>query len=217
LAIAYAPSFVTENSGGIATNWPRIPLPASLDVLLGSAEHGKLLAEVLDPLRPIQTGLLIPSVGSARRVNGGAIRPELGHLEVRAGWGHVQKDGAVMPARGKLTSRAFTEAELAALSGSQGSWGKALDIYLNDGTYWSGVPEPVWEFKIGGFQVLKKWLSYREFGTEQSGPLGRSLTSDEARTFSDLARRLAAVVARRTELDANYVAVKADTWAWQNT
>ena len=118
---------------------------------------------------------------------------------------------------GKLTSRPFTEAESAALSGSEGSWGKALDIYLNDGTYWSCVPEPVWDFKIGGFQVLKKWLSYREYGTEQSGPLGRSLTSDEARTFSELARRITAVVAFRIELDANYAAVKADTWKWPTT
>ena len=99
LAIAYAPSYVTENSGGIATDWPRIPLPASLDILLSSAELGKLLADVLDPLRPVHSGLLIPSVGPVRRVDDGAIRPELGHLEVRTGWGHVQKDGAVMPAR----------------------------------------------------------------------------------------------------------------------
>jgi hypothetical protein len=24
------------------------------------------------------------------------------------------------------------------------------------------VPEPVWNYTLGGYQVLKKWLSYRE-------------------------------------------------------
>jgi hypothetical protein len=37
-----------------------------------------------------------------------------------------------------------------------------LDVYLNDVAYWSNVPLRVWEYTIGGYQVIKKWLSYRE-------------------------------------------------------
>ena len=29
-------------------------------------------------------------------------------------------------------------------------------------TRWSNVPSNVWGYKLGGYQVLKKWLSYRE-------------------------------------------------------
>jgi hypothetical protein len=76
------------------------------------------------------------------------------------------------------------------------------------------VPEPVWEFKIGGFQVLKKWLSYREYGDGSPRLLGRSLTLDEAREFSVLARRITAVVSLRGDLDANYSAVTANSWQW---
>ena len=28
--------------------------------------------------------------------------------------------------------------------------------------YWCNVPAAVWRYKLGGYQVLKKWLSYRE-------------------------------------------------------
>ena len=51
-----------------------------------------------------------------------------------------------------------------------------LDIYLNDTARWRGIPAATWDFKIGGFQVLRKWLSYRERRV-----LGRDLTITEAR------------------------------------
>ena len=35
------------------------------------------------------------------------------------------------------------------------------DIYLNETASWRNVPERVWDFAIGGYQVMKKWLSYR--------------------------------------------------------
>ena len=36
-----------------------------------------------------------------------------------------------------------------------------LDVYLNDRVYWKGVPSETWRFSVAGYQVLKKWLSYR--------------------------------------------------------
>ena len=36
------------------------------------------------------------------------------------------------------------------------------DVYLNEVAYWSNIPLRVWEYTIGGYQVIKKWLSYRE-------------------------------------------------------
>jgi Type ISP C-terminal specificity domain len=217
LAVAYAPSYVAENSGGIATDWPRIPLPSTLDALAGSAQLGKLLADLLDPLRPVSPTLLSAIVAPVRRIDGRAAQPALGDLEVRARWGIGQKDGTVMPGRGKVISRPYTEAESAALSDASKASGAARDIYLNEGTCWSCVPELAWEFKIGGFQVLKKWLSYREYGDGHPGLLGRSLTTDEAREFSILARRITAIVSLKSDLDANYSAVKADIWQWYDS
>lgn len=37
-----------------------------------------------------------------------------------------------------------------------------FDVYLNDKAYWCCVPSTVWRYTIGGYQVIKTWLSYRE-------------------------------------------------------
>lgn len=210
LAIAYAPKYVTQNAGGIAADWPRIPLPATADALRASADLGARLADLLDPLRPLPSGVS-NVVGPLRRVGGGAADPRLGHLKVTAQWGIVQKSGAVMPGRGKWERRPPTDVERDAIGEAVGD---ALDIYLNDTTYWSCVPERAWEFKIGGFQVLKKWLSYREHGDGHTSLLGRSLSIDEARQFTALAQRITAVVVMGGALDANFEATVARSWNW---
>ena len=66
---------------------------------------------------------------------------------------------------------------------------KTYDIYLNDRAYWRNVPANVWGYKLGGYQVLKKWLSYRERKV-----LGRGLRPEEVQHFTDTARRIAAVL-----------------------
>ena len=50
----------------------------------------------------------------------------------------------------------------------------------------------MWNYKLGGYQVLKKWLSYRE-----SKVLGRSLLPEEVQHFTDTARRVAALLMAR--------------------
>jgi Type ISP C-terminal specificity domain len=77
-----------------------------------------------------------------------------------------------------------------------------LDVYLNDDAMWSAVPMKVWEYTLGGYQVLKKWLSYREFDL-----LGRVLRPDEAAYFSQVVRRIAAILLMGPALDASYQAI----------
>ena len=60
-----------------------------------------------------------------------------------------------------------------------------FDVYLNDRAYWRNVPAAVWNYKLGGYQVLKKWLSYRERAI-----LGRPLLPEEVQHFTDTARRI---------------------------
>ncbi|MGE5287408.1 MAG: type ISP restriction/modification enzyme [Micromonosporaceae bacterium] len=79
---------------------------------------------------------------------------------------------------------------------------QVLDIYLNDRARWRGVPGATWDYKIGGFQVLRKWLSYRD-----KRVLGRDLTTAEARTFTNIARRLTALALLGPKLDTNYLRV----------
>lgn len=216
LAVAYAPEYVAQNPGGITADWPRVPLPATADALRTSAVLGRRLASLLDPLQPTPAGL--PAIiGLLRRADGGAAQPALGHLRVTAQWGAVMKTGAVMPGRGKLVRRPLSGAEQAALGDSAAVLGDVYDVYLNDSTFWACVPAPVWQLKIGGFQVLKKWLSYREHGDGHPSLLGRSLTVAEAREFSGLAQRLTGVILLSRDLDANYLGLTAQARPWDGS
>ena len=84
-----------------------------------------------------------------------------------------------------------------------------FDIYLNDVACWINVPVRVWDYAIGGYQVIKKWLSYREREL-----LGRALTPDEAREVMNTARRIAAILLLEPALDGNYERVKRSCYAW---
>lgn len=66
----------------------------------------------------------------------------------------------------------------------------------------------VWDYTIGRYQVIKKWLSYRELEL-----LGCPLTPDEAREVMNMARRIAAIVLLEPALNANYQAVKDATYS----
>jgi hypothetical protein len=129
-----------------------------------------------------------------------------------------------MPGKGLTAARAFSEDETAAIAEGAKDLGLApddikvlwgggtLDIYLNGDAYWSNVPAAAWEYTIGGYQVLKKWLSYREMNV-----LAREITRDEAREFTYMVRRLAALLLLEPHLNANYAAITANTYAWGNS
>ena len=73
------------------------------------------------------------------------------------------------------------------------------------------MPEGVWEYYIGGYQVIKKWLSYRE-----QKVLGRDLRMDEARYVTEMVRRIAAILLLQPALDANYLDIKEHTFDWSS-
>jgi hypothetical protein len=116
-----------------------------------------------------------------------------------------------MPGKGRIVARPYDKAELDAIADAAKLRGLSQkdalallgpdtrDVYLNDKAYWSNVPANVWEYFIGGYQVIKKWLSYRE-----QELLGRALSADEAREVTGMARRLAAIVLMQPALDENY-------------
>lgn len=88
------------------------------------------------------------------------------------------------------------------------------DVYLNEVAYWRNVPERVWDYTIGGYQVMKKWLSYRERAL-----LGRGLTpgeTGEVREVTQMARRIAAILLLEPALDENYQRTKAATYDWHS-
>ncbi|MDG4560234.1 MAG: N-6 DNA methylase [Candidatus Competibacter sp.] len=197
VAVLHAPAYRTENAGALKQDWPRIPLPATKERLLTSAELGRQIAALLDtetPLPGVTQGKPRPELAKIALLTVADSTPLTPtHLKLTAGWGHAGKGGVTMPGKGKTENRPFTELEQPALGE------ETLDVYLNAGCYWKNVPRPAWEFTLGGYQVLKKWLSYRELEL-----LGRPLSADEALEFSGMARRIAALVLLRPKLDENY-------------
>ncbi|MBN1918781.1 MAG: N-6 DNA methylase [Verrucomicrobia bacterium] len=210
LAIGYSPAYLTENADGIRQDWPRIPLPKARERLLKSAELGRRVAALLDTERPVEgvtAGKIAPvlrTIGVPTRVGGGSLDPHKGHLDVTAGWGHAGKGGVCMPGKGRIEERDTTD------TAQKKAFGQAtLDVYLNNDAYWTNIPRAVWDFHIGGYQVIKKWLSYRE-----RTMLGRGLKIEEVEYVTEMVRRIAALILLQPELDKNYRAVKADTWPW---
>ena len=175
------------NAGALRMEWPRIPLPGwpegdadgAAAAIAVSAARGRELAALLDtdtpvpgvtkaPLRPEFAAIAVPATHGGRNMTGE-------DFAVTAGWGHYGQGDAVMPGQGRTAKRAFSVAERAALGDASSVLGeRTFDIYLNDVAFWLNVPEAVWNYRLGGYQVLKKWLSYREHAI-----LGRPLRPEE--------------------------------------
>jgi len=227
LAIGYSPAYLAENADGIRRDWPRVPLPNSREALEASARLGEEVAALLDTeaeVVGVTSGRLSPlgkTVGVVSKVGGGSLDPSGGDLAVTAKWGYGGQGKATMPGKGRIVSRQYSEAERAAIEADAAQRGTTseevlaligpdtCDVYLNDDAYWRNIPAHVWGYYIGGYQVIKKWLSYRERDL-----LGRALTADEARHVTGTARRLLAIILRHPRLDENYRNIKTDTYPW---
>ena len=202
LAVLHDPAYREANAGALRMGWPRIPLPGwpegeaegAAEALARSAARGRELAALLDPdtpapgitegaLRPEIAAVAVPAVREGRNMTGD-------DFALTAGWGHYGAGKAVMPGRGRVVERSFTPAERAALGDALPALGETtFDAYLNGNAYWRNVPAAVWRYKLGGYQVLKKWLSYRERPI-----LGRPLRPEEVQHFTDTARRIGAIL-----------------------
>jgi hypothetical protein len=228
-AMLHAPAYATDNSGALSQDWPRMPLPATRDLLLASAALGRQVAALLDTetaVNGVTAGkprAEVKVIGVPARVGGGSLNPS-SELDVTARWGIAGKGGVCMSGKGKAVERAYTLEEQAALAAGAAALGldadavaaclgaTTFDVYLNDMAFWRCVPVRVWAYTLGGYQVMKKWLSYRERSL-----LGRSLTLAELTEVMHMARRIAALLLLQPALDANYQAVKVASYVWPAT
>lgn len=181
------------------------------------------LLETEVPVPGVSSGVArkeLKVIGGVSAASGQSLNPET-DLSLTAGWGYLGHRGATMPGQGKTVERDYTPEELAGLGAGADALGMSLtevldllgtstyDVYLNDKAYWKNIPSRVWDYQIGGYQVVKKWLSYRE-----EGVLGRALTVKEARHVTNTARRIAGLLLLEPKLNENYQAVKANTYEW---
>lgn len=217
LSTMHSPQYRLENAGALMSDWPRIPLPATADLLTNSARLGRRLAELLDA----ESSINLVAEWSFLAALKLPFDPNLEEaLKLTAGWGHKGQGSTVMPGRGLAPERPWIEAErekLAALAADQSLTiddtltllgETCVDVHLNGDSYWAAVPINVWNYTLGGYQVLKKWLSYREFTAEPTSPLlHRALRPEEATYFAQVVRRIAAILLLGPALDASYRAI----------
>ena len=208
LTVLHNPTYNQTNADALRAEGPRIPLPGwpdgkavgAAEALAESVARGRELAALLDPetpvsgvttgtLRPETAAIAVPATTHGRNMSGG-------DFAVTVGWGHYGSGDAVMPGQGRVVERAYTANERAALGdGRLSALGETTsDVYLNGNAFWRNVPSAVWRYKLGGYQVLKKWLSYRERAI-----LGRPLKPEEVQHFTDTARRIGAILMESNE------------------
>jgi hypothetical protein len=79
---------------------------------------------------------------------------------------------------------------------------------LNDRVFLRHVPARVWDFELGGYQVVKKWLGYREARRRE----GRPLSLGEKDDLRSIVQRVAALLTLEEELNAAYQRAAADAF-----
>ena len=201
ISVVHDPSYRATNAGALRMGWPRIPLPGwpdgeaegAAEALARSATHGRELAALLDPETPVPgvtrtplrpaAAIAVPCTVGGRNMAGD-------DFVVTVGWGHYGSGDAVMPGRGRAEERVYTPEETTAMLDALPVLGdKTFDVYLNGEAFWRNIPAAVWDYRLGGYQILKKWLSYREREV-----LGRRLRTEEVQHFTDTARRIGAIL-----------------------
>ncbi len=75
-------------------------------------------------------------------------------------------------------------------------------VYINAGQYFAPVPESVWTYQVGGYQVCEKWLKDRK---------ERRLKLDDIRAYCRIVTALKRTIAIQKQIDALYPEVERNT------
>ena len=157
-ALFHSPHYRERHEAQLKIDFPRVPLPGSVDLFrkLAEAGHDLLALHLLESQklgRPITTYT-------------GPKNPEVG----RVGW----SAGTVWLDAGKTNAR---ERHRATKPGTIG---------------FQGVPEEVWDFQIGGYQVCHKWLKDRN---------GRTLSDEDIAHYQKSVVALSETIRIMAEID----------------
>ena len=156
--VFHSPGYRGRYEAQLKLDFPRVPLPRSVDLFRELAEAGPDLL-TLHLLESPKLGKPITSYAGPRS-------PEVG----RAGW----SDGTVWLDAGKTNAR---EGHRATRPGTIG---------------FKGVPEQVWDFQIGGYQVCYKWLKDRK---------GRTLSDEDVAHYQKIVVALNETIRIMAEID----------------
>jgi len=80
-------------------------------------------------------------------------------------------------------------------------------VYVNQGQYFEGVTEEVWQYQIGGYQVCNKWLKDRK---------GRRLSLDDIKYYCKIVTSLERTIEVQKAIDNIYPEVEKETVEIEN-
>ena len=157
-AVFHSPGYRDRYEAQVKLDFPRVPLPGSVDLFrkLAEAGHDLLALQLLES----------PKLGKPITSYAGPRNPEVG----RVGW----SDGTVWLDAGKTSAG---EGHRATKHGTIG---------------FKGVPEKVWDFHIGGYQVSHKWLKDRK---------GRTVSDEDIAHYQKIVVALNETIRIMAEID----------------
>ncbi len=79
---------------------------------------------------------------------------------------------------------------------------KEKRVYINDDQYFEGIEKEVWEYQIGGYQVLDKWLKDRK---------GRKLSLEEIKHYCQVVTALKRTIEIQQNIDNLYSDIESET------
>jgi hypothetical protein len=153
LAVLHAPAYQADHCSALSADWAHLPMPRDTALFDRLAEAGELVARLLDANSDARDQVFsvmgeerAAHLARFRKTDGGPIGPE--DLKVTVNyWGG---------AKGRWVPRPFTSEEDALPA-----WGERTgELYIADDVFFANVPESVWQYELGGYPVMKKWLGY---------------------------------------------------------
>ena len=76
---------------------------------------------------------------------------------------------------------------------------KEKKLYINENQYFSGIESQVWNYYIGGYQVLDKWIKDK---------VGRNLNDDEVEHYLKVITAISKTIEIQNEIDKLYSSIE---------
>lgn len=199
IAVCHSPGYEAEHKEALAHDWAHVPIPKDRDLFLKLAVIGSSVGALLNPLSSV-TKLIKETLGDALKTLGvphstaGTVRPS--DLTVEYSF-----FGA---AAGGWRPRPAEPGELlhSALGDSTG------DLFINERVCLRNVPRLVWQYELGGYPVIKKWLGYRDRGRRGN----QTLSIQEMNYLRNMVHRISALLVLHSGLDQLYEAASKDSF-----
>ncbi|HZC24731.1 MAG TPA: type ISP restriction/modification enzyme, partial [Candidatus Binatia bacterium] len=201
VAIAHAPQYETDHKDSLAQDWPHIPIIKDRAEFEKAVGLGERIAQLLNPFS--NAAALIKAIlgGDAKSLA----------VPQKVGAGNLKESDLTVDfsyygaGTGRWVERAFDDSEA-----QREQWGETTgNLYLSKSVFLKHVPKAIWQYELGGYPVIKKWLGYRQATRRNGAPLSLG-EMDELR---GIVLRIATLLITRPLLDQAYEAASGNAWS----